>query len=638
MGIIGYIVIALAILYFGAILVFGALKAAGDIAQSTAATVGNLIEMFPIVVRRILGRANEGCNLNIHPKLTSEAGNNLRQDEIAAYASYKPKLQAFSLPATVHPSHPVLKQMWSQSWLTSTTKVKAEDIKSVLTYKLQPIDSLVQHALDKMSEGYPIEKPTKPKVIDPPKPPEPYTGLEIPEPSLQVPLWNDWRARYFNKYVYAQYDRHIKAVEAASIKRVQLLEIDKQQSIEIEKAYQDAQNRYTQAANAQAEEYKLAMAKWDIRHDQWDAEVKSIKKSLQEIIEPFNNGDNFPAQAGTILELTAFPSWMPREFEVRFDVETGILIVEHEFPDIGAIEWCKIVQLKSGGSEKPLNKTELKQAAETLYPALALRIACELANNMRGDDLKAIVLNGWANYTVKATGNQKRAYCTSLLTPVEALRELNLNQLDPVVAFNSLKGIVARSLELTPIAPTLRLDTNDSRFVDSKEVLGKMSSEQNLASMDWEDFEHLCRELFERVFASAGAVVKVTQASRDQGVDAIIMDPDPIRGGKIVIQAKRYINVVDVSAVRDLFGTVHNEGAMKGILVSTSGFGPESYAFIQGKPLTLINGNELLGLLNEHGYKYRINLSEARQMMSEANRVSPGGRYRGTTHTKSDEG
>ena len=59
--------------------------------------------------------------------------------------------------------------------------------------------------------------------------------------------------------------------------------------------------------------------------------------------------------------------------------------------------------------------------------------------------------------------------------------------------------------------------------------------------MDWDDFEHLVRQLFEREFAaSVGAEVKVTRASRDYGVDAIVFDPDPIRGGKYVIQAKRY--------------------------------------------------------------------------------------------------
>src|SRR5690606_34746199 len=109
----------------------------------------------------------------------------------------------------------------------------------------------------------------------------------------------------------------------------------------------------------------------------------------------------------------------------------------------------------------------------------------------------------------------------------------------------------------------------------------------NLAAMDWEDFEHLVRELFEREFAQTGGEVKVTQASRDGGVDAVVFDPDPIRGGKIVIQAKRYTNTVGVAAVRDLYGTVVNEGAIKGILVTTSDFGPDAYEFARGKPLTL---------------------------------------------------
>ena len=54
-------------------------------------------------------------------------------------------------------------------------------------------------------------------------------------------------------------------------------------------------------------------------------------------------------------------------------------------------------------------------------------------------------------------------------------------------------------------------------------------------------------------------------------------DPRPVLGGKVVIQAKRYKNTVGVSAVRDLFGTMHNEGATKGILVTTSGYGKASF-------------------------------------------------------------
>ena len=80
-----------------------------------------------------------------------------------------------------------------------------------------------------------------------------------------------------------------------------------------------------------------------------------------------------------------------------------------------------------------------------------------------------------------------------------------------------------------------------------------------------------------------------------------------------------------------------NEGAMKGILVSTSNFGQDAYAFIQGKPLTLINGNELLGLLENHGYKYRINLDEARQFLRDASPFQSGNRYAGSTKFKDSD-
>ena len=59
-------------------------------------------------------------------------------------------------------------------------------------------------------------------------------------------------------------------------------------------------------------------------------------------------------------------------------------------------------------------------------------------------------------------------------------------------------------------------------------------------------------------------------------------------------------NTVGVSAVRDLFGTMQNEGASKGILVTTSGYGKASFEFAQNKPLELLSGSNLLSLLEEH--------------------------------------
>lgn len=171
--------------------------------------------------------------------------------------------------------------------------------------------------------------------------------------------------------------------------------------------------------------------------------------------------------------------------------------------------------------------------------------------------------------------------------------------------------------QIAPIKPLLTFDRDDRRIVEGRQVVDGLHVETNLAAMDWEDFEHIVRELFAKMFTarSAAAEVHVTRASRDYGVDALVYDPDPIMGGKYVIQAKRYVNTVDVAAVRDLFGTVQNEGASKGFLVTTSGFGPDAHQFAKGKPLTLIDGRHLLSLLADHGYKFRIDLQEARRVL-----------------------
>jgi restriction system protein len=318
------------------------------------------------------------------------------------------------------------------------------------------------------------------------------------------------------------------------------------------------------------------------------------------------------------LQLENFPDFVPAEFAIRLDEVSKILILEHEFPDVGGVQWIKYVSLKNGLTVKPANQKEIKEAATLLYPGLSLRLACEIARLDKSNLLEAVVVNGWSNYIEKSTGQVKRAYCSSLFATKMQLLNLNLSAADPLAAFAALKGVAARSLELTPIAPILRLNTEDKRFVDAKEVLANMAQGENLAAMDWEDFEHLCRQLFEKAFAGSGAEVKVTQASRDQGVDAVIFDPDVLRGGKIVVQAKRYTNTVDVSAVRDLYGAIINEGATKGILVTTSHYGPDAYGFAKDKPITLLNGEELLGLLQKYGYTFKIDLAEAKRLNADA--------------------
>jgi restriction system protein len=72
-----------------------------------------------------------------------------------------------------------------------------------------------------------------------------------------------------------------------------------------------------------------------------------------------------------------------------------------------------------------------------------------------------------------------------------------------------------------------------------------------------------------------------------------------------------------VSAVRDLCAVVRKEGASRGILVTTSSYGADAYTFANNEPITLLDGAQLLVLLQKHDYQFQIDLAEARRMRAE---------------------
>lgn len=403
-------------------------------------------------------------------------------------------------------------------------------------------------------------------------------------------------------------------------------------------AIRDLNNEFSRGNDAARQKYEQGINEIDqinrsnsAAHDQavlqWENERNLEISEIEECLSDLKNSTDLVLTASVIVNGSSLPLWVPRAVDVKYDRDQKILVVEKEYPNIQEKRFLKTVRLKQSESVKPVTEKERKDAVANVYSLLTLKIATDLAFLLPHHAVDFLVVNGWTQFRQKKDGQLKRAYCACVGAALSEFRSIELAHADPTSAISSLKGAVSKTFELVPVAPVIRIDSEDKRFIDKKDVIDKMSDGENLAAMDWEDFEHLCRELFEREFGSGGATVKVTRAARDQGVDAIITDPHPIRGGKIVVQAKRYVNTVDVSAVRDLAGTVSHEGAMKGLLVTTSQFGPDSYAFIQGKPLQLINGSELLYLLEKNGYKFRIDLDEARQMQRE-NGHRPFGRHR----------
>jgi restriction system protein len=315
------------------------------------------------------------------------------------------------------------------------------------------------------------------------------------------------------------------------------------------------------------------------------------------------------------------PECFPQNWELDYISDTKILIADCSLPDVQdlpKIEEVRYIQSRDEFKEICLAESATKNLYDRALYQTALRTIYELFQADVLGAIQSVVFNGWVRSVDRRTGQEVNACIMSLQVSREEFAGIKLAQVDPKECFRSLKGVAGAQLHgLAPVAPIMQINREDKRFIPSYAVADQIQEGYNLAAMDWEDFEHLIRELFEKEFSQAGGEVKVTRASRDGGVDAVIFDPDPIRGGKIVVQAKRYTNTVGVSAVRDLYGTLLNEGATKGILVSTAHYGPDAYEFAKGKPITLLDGGNLLHLLAKHGHKARIDLQEAKLILAE---------------------
>lgn len=346
---------------------------------------------------------------------------------------------------------------------------------------------------------------------------------------------------------------------------------------------------------------------------------QELNKKVDEFKENWILGqmDAIQEHAELVLNESKYPDWNKKQFACFYQSSTKTLCIDYDLPtpsDLPTLEKVTYIQSRNELTEKHISATKAKKLFDDVCYQMTLRSIHEIYEADTLEHIENIVFNGWVEDINPTNGLMQR----NCILTINALRNefeaIFLENVDPKLCFKSLKGIAAPSLkELIAVKPVLQLNTDDPRFIESYNVVETLNDSVNLAAMPWEDFEHLIRELFQKIYAEDGADVKVTQSSRDGGVDAVIFDPDPIKGGKTIIQAKRYTLTVGVSAVRDLYGTVMNEGANRGILVTTSDFGPDAHKFAAGKPITLIGGSNLLSLLEDQGHSARIDLKEARE-------------------------
>jgi restriction system protein len=251
---------------------------------------------------------------------------------------------------------------------------------------------------------------------------------------------------------------------------------------------------------------------------------------------------------------------------------------------------------------EPRKEGDVRRIYRELVARVALRVVAEVFDAAPAPLVDSVVFNGSVSARDRATGQPVRPCVVSLVATRDAVEGLVLDEpeLDPVLCLGHLHAIVSpHPYDLEPVKPVTYFDPTRYKLIDEVGSVAGLDHRLDLLSLSAVEFEYLIQRLFEAVGMKSW--VRNTRASKDEGVDAVAVNEDPLVGGVCVIQAKRWKDVVGLESVHALAGVMGDKQATRGILVATSWFGKASIDFVNrhGR-MQLIDGRNLKAMLTEH--------------------------------------
>ncbi|MEU1374529.1 restriction endonuclease [Streptomyces triculaminicus] len=363
------------------------------------------------------------------------------------------------------------------------------------------------------------------------------------------------------------------------------------------------------AAQAAETERLRRLEEYRQQYDRWAAatlaETREYNAGIGEMAAALREGDPEAVVeyfSAALYASGAWPEDFPHRIAAAYDPAARQLVLDWELPGPDVVPDVKSVRYMVNADEQKEMSRPVTQRRALYRDVLAQCVLLAVHELFAADGfgaLESVALNGFVDGNDPATGRPAQIFLAAVTVSRSVFAGLRLEQVSAVECLTEALGgqLAARPEQMAAVRPGRRPDE-----VGRGVVSHGGDDDPDLFEMDPVAFEGLVAELFR----ARGMRAVTTQRSNDGGVDVEAVDPDPISGGRIIVQVKRYRKTVPPTAVRDLYGTVQGAGANKGVLVTTSGFGPGSYAFANGKPLTLVPGEELVELLAQHGLRGRL--------------------------------
>jgi restriction system protein len=288
------------------------------------------------------------------------------------------------------------------------------------------------------------------------------------------------------------------------------------------KAFSAEQAAYNEILRKRAEAFSLLKKK---ANDQNNAVV--------EFARSYTAGEarSVTAYFELVLAKSSYPDGFPLERRIVYLSESKQLVIEFELPTLSDIiptaEKFRYVRKSDEIIATALNEKVRHVLYSNVIAQAVLRCLYDVFQADKQAVLETAVLNAHVSTIDPATGHNIHPCLVSVRTSRDRFLDLDLRYVEPISCLKELRAsFSSQPGELIAVKPILEFNMIDPRFIQESDIISTLDQRPNLMELSPSEFESLITNLFDRM----GLDTKLTQASRDGGVDCVAFDSRPVLG------------------------------------------------------------------------------------------------------------
>jgi hypothetical protein len=253
--------------------------------------------------------------------------------------------------------------------------------------------------------------------------------------------------------------------------------------------WEEKKRQIEQARELVTTHHALRMAAWKEQKARFLADQKNQNQAIDQWRAGCIAGEpqTMEKLIETVLSRSQYPTCCPKENRVHFIRETGAIVIDFRLPgvsDLPTLKGVRYVAARNAFEGIPPRPSEIASLYDDLVHQICLRAVHEVYRADANKNIRAVVFNGWVEFTDPATGKAARSCITSMQAEREAFLAVNLALVEPRACFKGFKGVGSSKLHtMVAIPPLMRINREDARFVEGIEIADHLREGTNLAAI-----------------------------------------------------------------------------------------------------------------------------------------------------------